>query len=606
MRTIELLSPAKNLECGLAAINHGADAVYIGAPLFSARAAAGNSIDDIAELVRYAHRYRSKVLVALNTVLTDEQLPEAQQLIRQLYEIGTDALIVQDMGILQLDLPPIELHASTQTDNRTVEKVKFLQDVGFSRVVLARELTLNQIREISKQTEVELECFVHGSLCVSYSGQCYISQAMTGRSANRGECAQYCRLPYQLTDANGEVLVKNKHLLSLKDLDLSDYLEELIDAGVTSFKIEGRLKEADYVKNITAYYRKKLDTILEGRTDVKRASAGKTTFFFEPNPDKSFRRGATDYFLNGRKPNISQPETPKSIGEEIGQVTYISGQFIEIKTDKEIHNGDGLSFFAKNGTLSGFRVNRVEGKRIYPAEMPVIERNAVVYRNQDHEFDKILAGKTSERKVGVEMLFSETPTGFSIRLTDEEGIEVKMDFPAEKEPAKNAERANQTIESQLSKLGATIYETVKVEINTSSAWFLPASQLNEWRRQVVDLLEEAREKAYIIRKRKPAADDIVFPEKKLTYLGNVTNEKAVEFYNQYGVEEVMHGFEVKADLDVPLMFCKHCIKYSLGWCPKEGYKATFKEPLYITYKDQQFQLDFDCRKCEMMVMKRRN
>ena len=606
MRTIELLSPAKNLECGLAAINHGADAVYIGAPLFSARAAAGNSIEDIAELVRYAHRFRSKVLVALNTVLTDSQLEEAQQLIRQLYEIGTDALIVQDMGILQFDLPPIDLHASTQTDNRTVDKVKFLQDVGFSRVVLARELTLNQISEIHKQTEVELECFVHGSLCVSYSGQCYISEAMTGRSANRGECSQYCRLPYQLIDSNDEVLVKNKHLLSLKDLDLSEHLEELIDAGVTSFKIEGRLKDADYVKNITAFYRQKLDTILERRMDVKKASAGKTTFFFEPNPDKSFRRGATDYFLNGRQPNISQPETPKSIGEEIGQITYISGQFIEIKSEKEIHNGDGLSFFAKNGTLSGFRVNRVEGKKIFPADMPVIERNTLLYRNQDHEFDKMLAGKTSERKIGVKMLFSETPTGFSIRLTDEECIEVKMDFPAVKEPAKNAERANQTIESQLSKLGTTIYEAVEVEISTSSAWFLQASQLNEWRRQVVDLLEETREKAYKTRTRKPAAKDIVFPEKKLTYLGNVTNEQASEFYKQFGVEEVMPGFEVKADLDVPLMFCKHCIKYSLGWCPKEGYKATFKEPLYITYKDQQFQLDFDCRKCEMMVMKRRS
>ncbi|MBP1663958.1 MAG: peptidase, partial [Bacteroidetes bacterium] len=271
MRTVELLSPAKNLECGLAAINHGADAVYIGAPMFSARAAAGNTIADIEQLISYAHRYRCKVLVALNTVLTDSQLTEAEKLIHQLYEIGTDALIVQDMGILQLDLPPIELHASTQTDNRTVEKVRFLQDVGFSRVILARELTLNQIREIHKQTEVELECFVHGSLCVSYSGQCYISEAMTGRSANRGECSQYCR--------------------------------------------------------ITAFYRKKMDAILEGREDVRKSSSGTTTFFFEPNPDKSFRRSATDYFLNGRHKDISQPETPKSIGEEIGTVTYISAQF---------------------------------------------------------------------------------------------------------------------------------------------------------------------------------------------------------------------------------------------------------------------------------------
>ena len=606
MRTIELLSPAKNLECGLAAVNHGADAVYIGAPMFSARAAAGNSLADIEQLISYAHRYRSKVLVALNTVLTDSQLTEAQKLITQIYETGADALIVQDLGILQLDLPPIELHASTQTDNRTVEKVKFLQDAGFSRVVLARELTLNQIRQISSQTDVELECFVHGALCVSYSGQCYISQAMTGRSANRGECAQYCRLPYQLTDSNGQVLVKNKHLLSLKDLDLSDHLEELTDAGVTSFKIEGRLKDADYVKNITAYYRKKLDAILEKRSDVKKSSQGTTTFFFEPNPDKSFRRSATDYFLNGRHRDISQPETPKSVGEEIGIITYVSSQYIEIKTEKDIHNGDGLSFFAKDGTLSGFRVNRVEGKRIFPAEMPVTERNILLYRNQDHEFDKILAGKTSERKIGVDIRFSETSDGFSIQITDEEGISDGCEFESEKQPANNAERALQAVESQLTKLGNTIYTARNVDISVSAPRFLPASALNEWRRKTIELLDEKRLKAYITRKRKPANTEAVFPEKKLTYLGNVTNERAREFYLKHGVEEVMPGFEVIAEPDVPLMFCKHCIKYSLGWCPKEGYRATFREPLYITYKNQQFQLEFDCRKCEMMVKKRKD
>ena len=606
MRTIELLSPAKNLECGLAAVNHGADAVYIGAPMFSARAAAGNSLADIEQLISYAHRYRSKVLVALNTVLTDSQLTEAQKLITQIYETGADALIVQDLGILQLDLPPIELHASTQTDNRTVEKVKFLQDAGFSRVVLARELTLNQIRQISSQTDVELECFVHGALCVSYSGQCYISQAMTGRSANRGECAQYCRLPYQLTDSNGQVLVKNKHLLSLKDLDLSDHLEELTDAGVTSFKIEGRLKDADYVKNITAYYRKKLDAILEKRSDVKKSSQGTTTFFFEPNPDKSFRRSATDYFLNGRHRDISQPETPKSVGEEIGIITYVSAQYIEIKTEKDIHNGDGLCFFAKDGTLSGFRVNRVEGKRIFPAEMPVTERNILLYRNQDHEFDKILAGKTSERKIGVDIRFSETSDGFSIQITDEEGISAGCEFVSKKQPANNAERALKTVESQLTKLGNTIYTARNVDISVSAPRFLPASALNEWRRKTIELLDEKRLKAYITRKRKPANTEAVFPEKKLTYLGNVTNERAREFYLKHGVEEVMPGFEVIAEPDVPLMFCKHCIKYSLGWCPKEGYRATFREPLYITYKNQQFQLEFDCRKCEMMVKKRKD
>ena len=345
---------------------------------------------------------------------------------------------------------------------------------------------------------------------------------------------------------------------------------------------------------------------MEKRSDIKKSSQGTTTFFFEPNPDKSFRRSATDYFLNGRHRDISQPETPKSVGEEIGIITYVSAQYIEIKTEKDIHNGDGLCFFAKDGTLSGFRVNRVEGKKIFPAEMPVTERNILLYRNQDHEFDKILAGKTSERKIGVDIRFSETSDGFSIQITDEEGISAGCEFVSEKQPANNAERALQTIESQLTKLGNTIYTARNVDISVSAPRFLPASALNEWRRKTIELLDEKRLKAYITRKRKPANTEAVFPEKKLTYLGNVTNERAREFYLQHGVEEIMPGFEVIAEPDVPLMFCKHCIKYSLGWCPKEGYRATFREPLYITYKNQQFQLEFDCRKCEMMVKKRKD
>lgn len=600
MTKIELLSPAKNLECGLAAINHGADAVYIGASQFGARVAAGNSVEDIATLVKYAHQYRVKVLVALNTILTDEQLPEAEKLIWKIYNAGADALIIQDMGILKLNLPPIALHASTQTDNRTVAKARFLQEVGFSRVVLARELSLKQITEISSQTEVELEAFVHGALCVSYSGQCYMSQANCERSANRGQCAQYCRLPYHLLDADDNILVKNKHLLSLKDLDLSDSLEELMDAGVTSFKIEGRLKDVDYVKNITSFYRMKLDSILEENTHYQRASSGKTTILFEPNPEKSFRRGATDYFLHGRKSDIVQLDTPKSMGETIGKVKEIGEYYFTMSSAEKLNNGDGLCFINAHGDLTGFRVNRVDGRRVYPADMPKLTEGIWLYRNQDQAFEKILKGKTSERKVGVKMLFKEISTGFSIQLTDEEGISCVFETECEKQPAQKPEAVIDNIKNQLSKLGNTIYEAREIQIEIQSPWFFPASQLSEWRRQAIEKLEEEREKAYV---RNPKHESIpaIYPTTQLSYLGNVINAQAEAFYREHGVVEIMPGFEVKAEEGVPLMFTKHCIKFTMGWCPKEGYKATFKEPLYLRNNNQVYELAFDCKLCEMRI-----
>jgi len=600
MRKIELLSPAKNLECGLAAINHGADAVYIGASQFGARAAAGNSIDDVEKLVQYAHQYRSKVLVALNTVLTDDQLPEAEKLIWEVYNAGADALIVQDMGILQLNLPPIALHASTQTDNRTPEKVKFLQDVGFSRVVLARELSLLQIAEISSNTDIELEAFVHGALCVSYSGQCYMSQANCGRSANRGQCAQYCRLPYHLLDADDTMLVKNKHFLSLKDLDLSDSLQEMMEAGITSFKIEGRLKDADYVKNITAYYRKKLDIVLDGNNQFQKPSAGRTTFFFEPNPEKSFRRGATDYFLHGRKQDIAQLDTPKSMGEAIGKVKEIGEYYFTMSSAEKLNNGDGLCFINPHGDLTGFRVNKVDGRRVYPADMPRLTEGIWLYRNQDQAFEKILQHKTSERKVGLEVVFREIATGFYIQLTDEEGISILFQATCDKQPAQKPEAVNENIKNQLSKLGNTIYEAIDISIQLDSPWFFPASQLSEWRRQAVEELDKARANAYV-RKLKRESVPATFPTKQLSYLGNVINAQAEAFYREHGVEDIQPGFEVKAEEDVPLMFCKHCIKYTMGWCPKEGYKATFKEPLFLKNNNQLYELTFDCKICEMRI-----
>lgn len=605
-RVVELLSPAKNLECGLAAINHGADAVYIGASQFGARAAAGNSLEDIATLVNYAHQYRSKVFVALNTILTDAQLPEAERLIHRVYEAGADALIVQDMGILKLHLPPIQLHASTQTDNRTSEKVLFLQNAGFSRVVLARELSLKQISEIAAQTDVELEAFVHGALCVSYSGQCYMSEAMSGRSANRGQCAQYCRLPYNLLDADGKILVRNKHLLSLKDLDLSDCLPEMLDAGVMSFKIEGRLKDAGYVKNITAFYRKKLDHILEGRADLKRASSGKTCFFFEPNPEKSFRRSATDYFLNGRHTGIIQPDTPKSLGEPMGRVSKTGKNFFEISDAIQLNNGDGLCFLNKKNELVGFRLNSVQSEnhsqRCFPLSMPDITVGTFIYRNQDQAFEKVLNAKTSERRVALTMELSETETGFRLTVTSEEDIQCSLDFSAAKQIAQKPEAVESNIRQQLGKLGNTIYEATAINIHFSQPWFFPASLLSEWRRIAVEHLDKIRAEAYVRELPRKAVQQHHFPSAQLTYLGNVTNSKAVAFYREHGVGDIQQGFEVKAIDGVPLMFTRHCIKYEMGWCPREGNKPVFREPLYLTHNNQQFQLYFDCKKCEMQVV----
>lgn len=604
MRAIELLSPAKNLECGKAAVDHGADAVYIGAAQFSARSAAGNSVEDIAELVTYAHRFRVKVYVAINTILTDKQMPEVQELIWKVYEAGADAIIIQDMGILQLDLPPIVIHASTQTDNRTVEKVNFLTQSGFSRVVLARELTLKQIQSIAVACPVELEVFVHGALCVSYSGQCYISQAMSGRSANRGECAQYCRLPYDLYDGEGNRLQKSRHLLSLKDLDLSDSLGDLLEAGVTSLKIEGRLKDIGYVTNITSYYRQKLDVLLEAsQGKYKRASSGKTRILFEPDPEKSFRRSATSYFLYGRQRNIIQPETPKSLGEPIGKVVATGRNYIDVDTAKNLHTADGLCYIASDGTLMGFSINGVENnRRIIPHLMPRLKVGDMLYRNQDHAFEKILKGKTSERKIAVDIRLKEYSEGFVLEVKDEDGIELQVKFTAEKQEARRTEGVQESIRQQLGKLGNSIFEARSIVTELSRPWFLPASVLNEWRRTIVEQLEEKRLNSY--EREKPAPRQKAdFPEKKLSYLGNVTNQLAHRFYTEHGVEELTPGFEIKADEDAVLMFTRHCIKFDMGWCPREGQTMPVKEPLRLTHGQQQFRLDFDCRRCEMHVRK---
>ena len=482
-RPIELLSPAKDLNCGMEAINHGADAVYIGAPKFGARAAAGNSLEDIRELCDYAHLYGARIYVTLNTILKEEELEEAERMIWDLWHAGTDALIVQDMGITRLNLPPIPLHASTQTDNRTPEKVRFLQAAGFTQVVLARELSLNEIRRIAEATTVPLEVFVHGALCVSYSGQCYLSAALSGRSANRGECAQYCRLPYTMVDATGAEIVTHKHLLSLKDMNRSGQLEALLDAGVSSLKIEGRLKDVDYVKNITAYYRKKLDAVLSRRPEYRRASAGRSTYTFEPVAEKSFNRGFTPFLLEGRTADITAFNTPKSLGEPVGTVKEIKGNSFTVAGLKQLNNGDGLVFFNRKGELEGFRVNRVEANRVFPLDMPQLAPKTPLYRNFDQVFDKLLAKPSAERRLSVKIEFLDNPFGFTLCMEDETGARIMLAEPFAKELARREQQDN--IRTQLSKLGNTPFEASEVVVGLSENWFpllcSPICAVEEWR-----------------------------------------------------------------------------------------------------------------------------
>ena len=601
-RKIELLAPAKNLECGMAAIDHGADAVYIGAPKFGARAAAVNSLEDIAALVEYAHLYNVRIYVTVNTILKDEELKETEEMIRALYRVGVDALIVQDMGIAGLELPPIPLHASTQMDNRTAEKVRFLADAGFRQVVLARELSLREIGKIHEACrDVPLEIFVHGALCVSYSGQCYVSQACFGRSANRGECAQFCRLPFSLVDSNDRVIAKDKHLLSLKDLNQSEELEALLDAGASSFKIEGRLKDVSYVKNVTAAYRQKLDAILARRKEYMRASSGSCRYAFNPQLDKSFSRGFTHYFLHGRTRDVFSFDTPKSLGEEMGTMKEARGNYLTVAGLKSFNNGDGVCYIDEQGKLQGFRINRVEGNKLYPQEMPRIKPRTVLYRNFDQEFEKILARRSSERKMAVAIRLADTAFGFALTLTDEDDNRVTLSLPRAKEPARTPQEEN--LKTQLAKLGNTPFEAERVDIDFTENWFLPASVLADFRRQAIEKLIAARRINYRRELAVLRPTTHAFPQTTLTYLGNVMNARAASFYAGHGVASIAPAFEQTPVEKAVLMFCKHCLRYSMGWCPvHQRERSPYREPYYLVSTDgKRFRLEFDCRNCQMKV-----
>ncbi len=600
-RKIELLAPAKNLECGIEAINHGADAVYIGAPKFSARANAGNTLEDIEALAKYAHQFKARVYVALNTIIKDDELAETEKLIWELYNAKVDALIIQDMGIMMLNLPPIPLHASTQNDNRTAEKAKFLEQAGFSQIVLARELTMSEIKEIASEISTPLEAFVHGALCVCYSGQCYLSEAISNRSANRGSCAQFCRLPYTLIDNEGKSVVQKKHLLSMKDLNLSDHLEEMIDVGVSSLKIEGRLKDLSYVKNVVTYYRQKLDEILAHRKEYIRASTGKSTYTFTPNLEKSFNRGYTEYFFNGRTPDMWSIDSPKSIGEPIGKIKEVFDRFFVLSGTKQLNNGDGLCFLNDAKELQGLRVNKIEGEKVFPAESHLsLRKGTFVYRNYDHEFEKVLNKKSADRKIDADIVLSETKDGFKLTIEDEDGIETFLETNYNKELAQKDQTEN--IKNNLSKTGNTIFRVTDVKIRLTDNWFIPSSVISEWRRSLTDMLLEKRWEEYPQEEVNHVQTSHSFPTKAITYLGNVSNDKSKQFYIQHQstVEEV--AFEKKAQKGVPLMFTRHCIKQSMGWCPKEtSTHPPYKEPFYLLYNATKLRLEFDCKKCEMKV-----
>ena len=591
MTPLELLAPAKNLACGIAAIDHGADAVYIGAPKFGARAAVGNSIDDIRHLCEYAHQFDAKIYVTLNTIVYDDELEQVRSLIDELAAIGVDAVLVQDMGLLQfMDGKPFEIHASTQTDNRTADKVRWLKQLGFSRAVLARELSAEEIAEIHRQVpDIELEVFVHGALCVSYSGICYASQHCFQRSANRGECAQFCRMRFSLVDAEGTEVEHERYLLSLKDMNQSDNLDKLIEAGAVSFKIEGRLKDVAYVKNVTAAYSERLNAYIRKHPDEYcRASKGRCEYTFTPNLNRTFNRGYTTYFVNGRQPDIASFDTPKAVGEFVGRVKEIRNDSFNVAGTASFANGDGLCFLNSDRQFEGFRANRVAGNRIFPFKMPAgLRPGMALYRNNDQEFERILSKPSATRKIAITVALRAVDDGFELSANG-----VTVHFDAEHQLAQKSPREN--IVRQLSKLGDTIYECAEVVVPDDFNFFIPNSQLSDMRRQLIDAMGQAKREVKQARVGKNPG------VKELSYQNNISNHQSAAFY---GTNE-LSAYELKGG-DGPIMQCRHCLRYSLGYCVKRGGKRpTWREPLSLVLGDgRRFRLEFDCQHCQMNVLR---
>lgn len=621
---LELLSPARDVGIAREAILHGADAVYIGGPSFGARHNACNEVSEIAELVTFARRYHARVFTTLNTILHDDELEPARRLIHQLYDAGVDALIVQDMGVLELDIPPIELHASTQTDIRTLGRAKFLDQAGFSQLVLARELNLKEIAAIAAETEAAIEFFIHGALCVAFSGQCNISHAQTGRSANRGDCSQACRLPYTLKDEKGGVIAYEKHLLSMKDNNQSANLRALVEAGVRSFKIEGRYKDVGYVKNITAYYRQLLDEILEDRSDLARASSGHTAHFFVPDPDKTFHRGSTDYFVTERKVDIGAFDSPTFTGLPVGQVEKVNKRDFIAVTEEPLSNGDGLNVLVKREVV-GFRANVAELKgefeedgekryryRVEPNEMPEglfrLRPNHPLSRNLDHNWQQALLKTSAERRIGVRWQAELREERLHLTATSEEGVSVEVALAGPFGVANKPEQALEGLRDLLTQLGTTEYHALDVTLDAPQAFFVPNSQLKALRREAIEQLTAARIAAHPRGHRKAeTSPPPVYPEAHLSFLYNVYNQKARDFYHRHGVQLIDAAYEAHEELgEVPVMITKHCLRFSFNLCPKQAKGVTGVRtkvaPMQLVHGDEVLTLKFDCKPCEMHVV----
>lgn len=605
VRILELLAPAKDLQTGIAAIKHGADAVYIAAERFGAREKAGNSIDDIEKLVSFAHQYYARVYVTVNTIIYEQELSGAKKLINDLYQINADAIIIQDYAILNMNIPPIAIHASTQMHNNSPEKINFLESCGIERVVLPRELSIQEITEFSKFTSIDLEFFIHGALCVCYSGQCYMSQAVTGRSANRGACAQPCRSAYDLIDSDENILVKKKHLLSLKDFNLSQHIHQLIDAGITSFKIEGRMKDIGYVKNTVAFYNSLINHIISSKPNYKRLSSGRCEYSFTPDLERTFNRGFTNHFIDGRISGQASYHSQKSIGKQLGKVTQKGTDWFRIDSSEPISNGDGLCFFNSKGELTGFLVNTTSQNKIYPNQEPLdLKTGTIIYRNSDFAFEKTLKGESSARKISASIFVNQSNGKLKFSVIDEDSTQFELSVDDNFELAKNPELAASNLINQLVKSGETIFQVKNINLNNFTIpKHFPISELNSIRRSLLEGLKCERIKNYSTNKRIVPKSKIEYPLTNIDYKGNIANSISKKFLRKYGAISIADAFELegKHGDEIELMVTKYCIKYELGLCPsKQNAKPT--KPLFLKDNNNLFPLLFNCKECQMIVM----